>query len=229
MPCFLVGQTVASTIASALNVPLYEYSHQAGHLAAAIYGAQEPILFDREFIAFHVSGGTTDCLFVKPDDDGFKITQVAGSLDLKAGQAVDRVGKMLGLPFPAGPAVEILAEAFHEKCSYPVSVKDGNVSLSGLENKCAQRLAEGGSPTEVAKLCMTGILNALMHMTKWARSQHGDIPVLYAGGVMSNRFLQTELGRLPDTYFAEPKFCGDNAAGVAILASRRFYYERGTI
>ena len=90
MPCFLVGQTAAELTASALGVPLYTFSHQEGHIAAALYSAGRLDLMKERFIAFHLSGGTTDALLVEPGEPFFRITPAAHSLDLKAGQAVDR-------------------------------------------------------------------------------------------------------------------------------------------
>ena len=69
MPCFTVGLNTAKCLSSALGVPLYEFSHQAGHVAAAVYSSGHIELFDREFIAFHVSGGTTEALLVRPDEE----------------------------------------------------------------------------------------------------------------------------------------------------------------
>ena len=107
MPCFLAGELAASAAAGVLGAPKYAFSHQAGHVAAALHSAGLDTFWQRAFIAFHVSGGTTEALLVEPDARcGFAIRRLAGSLDLKAGQAVDRVGAMLSLPFPAGPSLE---------------------------------------------------------------------------------------------------------------------------
>ncbi len=74
MPCFLAGKLAAQAFAAALNVPLHEFSHQAGHVAAALYDTGMDELFGEEFLAVHFSGGTTQCLRVKPD---FTIETVA--------------------------------------------------------------------------------------------------------------------------------------------------------
>ena len=111
MPCFLVGENAARTVAGALKVPFYSFSHQQGHIAAALYSAKRTDLFDKKFLAFHVSGGTTDLVLCEPDAEMIvKITPVSSSSDLKAGQAVDRIGVKMGIPFPAGIGVEKLAE-----------------------------------------------------------------------------------------------------------------------
>ena len=110
MPCFLVGAGAARELGALLHIPVHFFTHQQGHVAAALYGADKLSLIHEPFLAFHVSGGTTDALLVRPDETfGISCEVVAHSLDLKAGQLIDRVGGMLGLPFPAGPALEKLA------------------------------------------------------------------------------------------------------------------------
>lgn len=110
MPCFLAGAGTAKAISMTAGVPLFEFSHQQGHIAAALYSAGRLDLLKGRFLAFHVSGGTTEAVLAEPDEtEFFHVEIVARSLDLKGGQAVDRVGRMLGLSFPAGPEMERLA------------------------------------------------------------------------------------------------------------------------
>lgn len=111
MPCFLTGISAATAVSRALSVPLYRFSHQEGHIAAALYSAGRLELLNEPFIAFHVSGGTTEAVLVNPDNEHIINAEiVASSSDLKAGQAIDRVGVMLSLNFPAGPELERLSE-----------------------------------------------------------------------------------------------------------------------
>ena len=97
MPCFLTGVCAAESIAAATGKPLYRFSHQQGHIMAALFSSGRRELYGKDFFAFHVSGGTTQALLVSGELDA---RLIASSLDLKAGQAVDRVGVMLGYPFP---------------------------------------------------------------------------------------------------------------------------------
>lgn len=137
MPCFTVGLNTAKCLSSALNVPLYEFSHQAGHVAAAVYSSGHIELFDREFIAFHVSGGTTEALLVRPDEEKLLNIDIIGrTLDLNAGQAVDRVGVAMGLKFPAGAELEKLALESRKIFKLKPCVKGTDCCLSGIENKC---------------------------------------------------------------------------------------------
>ena len=87
MPCFLVGETVAQTVSALNGIPIYRTSHQVGHILAALYSCQrlDLICSDKPFLAFHVSGGTTDCLLISPDkDEVIKVREIATSLDIKA-------------------------------------------------------------------------------------------------------------------------------------------------
>ena len=105
---------------------------------AALASVQRVGLCSAPFLAFHVSGGTTDLLLVTPDDKKIlSIAQLATSLDLKAGQAVDRVGGMLGLAFPAGRALDALSlQAPEQRFGHRPVLKEGSCCLSGIENIC---------------------------------------------------------------------------------------------
>lgn len=220
MPCFLAGEMAARSAAAAARVPLYAFSHQDGHIAAALFGAGRMDLLEGEFLAFHVSGGTTQCLYVQPDEQSvFRVEIVGRSLDLHAGQVVDRVGKLLGLSFPAGPELESLASQAQEDYTPRPAMKGGDCCLSGVENQCRDLLGKGWSGPQVAKYCLCALRQALSAMTEYALQQHPGLPVLYAGGVMSNRFLQAHMANVYGGGFAPPEYSADNAAGIALLCS----------
>ena len=219
MPCFLAGESVATAISSANGVALYKTSHQVGHILAALYSADKLDLIKSPFIAFHVSGGTTDCLYVEPDSNEIiKITEIGTSLDLKAGQAVDRVGIMLGLSFPCGKELEKLAFTSDKDYKLKTILKDSNCCLSGIENKCKKMLDDGAEKSDIAKFCLDSIYSAVSAMTEYALSEYGNLPIIYAGGVMSNRIIQNKLGEKFNAFFAEPEYSCDNAVGVALFA-----------
>jgi len=171
MPVFVTGMSQANGLAHALRVPCYSFSHQQGHIAA---GQIDGKAMDDRFVALHLSGGTTDLLL----SDNGKLKQLGGTLDLNAGQLVDRVGVAMGLPFPAGPALEALAagcsgamgcpEAMgcptatgcasvagfpvKPKSVIPVSMEQGDLCchFSGAEAKCKRMLAEEALHAESA-------------------------------------------------------------------------------
>ncbi|WOC33315.1 MULTISPECIES: tRNA (adenosine(37)-N6)-threonylcarbamoyltransferase complex transferase subunit TsaD [Caproicibacterium] len=222
MPCFTVGHGAARLLAAVHGVPLYTFSHQQGHIAAALWSAQRLDLFEKPFLAFHVSGGTTEAVLAAPAaDEPFHVRLLAQSLDLKGGQAVDRVGRLLGLPFPAGPELEKLAAQSDAAFRIRPSMKGADCSLSGIENQCARQKAEGVPPQDIAKYCLCSLLAALDAMAAALLREHPGLPLVFAGGVMSNRFIRTALTEKYGACFAEPAFSADNAAGIAVLTARR--------
>lgn len=222
MPCFLCGEGLADSISSMTGIPVYKTSHQIGHILAALYSAKRLDLAERKFIAFHVSGGTTDCLLCEPDSENIiKITGIGTSLDLKAGQAVDRVGLMLGLDFPCGKQLETLAAKSDESFRVKPVLKDGSCCLSGVENQCRKMLETGTKPEDIALYCLSFIYESVRGMTEYALKKFGNLPVVFAGGVMSDRIIREKLEQDFESYFAEPDFSCDNAAGTAVFASMK--------
>ncbi len=218
MPCFLTGLGAARQISAVLGKPMHVFTHQQGHVAAALYGSSSMELLEHPFLAFHVSGGTTDALLVTPCEQTIiSCKTVACSLDLKAGQLIDRVGGMLGLSFPAGPALDKLAQLATAEPFVKPSLNGASCHLSGVENQCRDLLAKGTPPPDVALFCLRSIQVALEHMTERLLSEYGDLPVVYAGGVMSNTLIRAALTKRFAGRFAPPAFSSDNAVGIAVL------------
>jgi len=227
MPCFLVGEMLAKVLANQSSAPLYDFSHQAGHIAAALYSANRLDLLKREFVAFHFSGGTTEGLWVKPDRDCvMQIKQVSGTLDLNAGQVVDRVGGMLGIPFPAGKELEKMALTCNTDYHVRVKLKGMDCCLSGVENQCRDMLAKGSQKNEVAKFCLDTICATVQAMSEAIMLECGDIPRVYAGGVTSNSLVRNHISQWLGGVFATPELSSDNAVGVALLAYLRAQRSR---
>lgn len=222
MPCFTVGENTARIIAAVIKKPLLTFSHQEGHIAAALFSAQRDDLLDKKFLAFHVSGGTTEAVLVKGNNSSFTVTEVAKTLDLNAGQAVDRVGLMLGLKFPCGPQLEQLALENNEKFKVRPTLKDANCCLSGLENQCKKMLDNGESKEKIAAFCLAFIQSTLEKMTEKLLEQYGNLPLIFAGGVMSNSIIRNSLTQKFGAVFAKPEYSADNAAGIAYLAYKKY-------
>lgn len=221
MPCFLVGQSAAEVMGLTLGLVPEFTSHQTGHILAALYSCQMLKLLkeDSSFIAFHVSGGTTDMLLCTPNKDTvLNIETIGCSLDLNAGQVIDRTGIMLGLDFPCGIELERLALKSGASYRIKPSMKDMNCCLSGVENQCRNMYGSGVSKEDVAFFCISSVLAAIKEMTKLAKLKYGELPFIYAGGVMSNKFIASNLEH---GYFAEPEFSRDNAVGAAIYSAVR--------
>ncbi|MFT3950893.1 MAG: peptidase M22 [Oscillospiraceae bacterium] len=222
MPCFLAGECAAAAAAGAAGIPLETTTHQTGHILAALLSCGKLDLIRRTggFYAFHVSGGTTDAVLCEPDAETvLRITPLAKSLDLKAGQAVDRVGLTLGLRFPCGAALEQLAAQSDTVFKIKPVLRGGDCSLSGLENRCARMLADGVPNADVAKYCLDFLTETISAMTAFLIGTHGAKPVVFAGGVMSDRLIQNKLAERFSAQFAEPALSCDNAAGVAVYAA----------
>ncbi len=220
MPCFLAGKSAAHAVSAASGIPCREFSHQEGHIVAALYSAKQLKLLQKPFLAFHISGGTTEGLLVQPDADRlFTVQCVARSLDLKAGQLIDRVGVLLGLQFPCGKELEKLSEKSTQRFHLRPTLKGADCCLSGLENQCQKMLADDACSEDVARFCMSGILSVLIGMTDALQLQYPSLPILFSGGVASNRMLRSVLSKQYNAFFAEPEFSADNAAGIAILTA----------
>jgi len=217
MPCFMVGISQANILGNLLDVPVYSFSHQQNHVVAALYGADAMHLLKERFLAFHVSGGTTDAMIVEMCDRVPQITLIASSLDLKAGQAVDRVGGMLGLPFPAGRHMDKLACESSRVFKIKPTLKGLDPCLSGVENKCRQMLEAGEAPCDIAAYCIAYIEATLTEMTTRIFEKHGKMPVLYAGGVMSNSIISKHLSEKFGGFFAPADYSSDNASGNALM------------
>lgn len=222
MPCFLVGEALSDILSSLYKVENYKFSHQAGHIRAAVYSSGT--IVDKSFIAFHVSGGTTEILHVTKDDKRYLIDLIGGSNDLHAGQAIDRIGVKMGLNFPCGSKIEELAKENIEKIpNYNVSVKDFNCNLSGLENMATNLLNKTGNLPLVSAFVLDFISKTIEKLTGNLRNIYPDEQIIYAGGVMSNSIIQNNLkNKFSNVYFATPEFSSDNAAGVALLTYMNF-------
>ena len=223
MPVFLAGKCVAESISAALGIPVFAYSHQEGHIAAALYSASALSLTERKFISFHVSGGTTDILLVSPDRERIiRAERIGGTLDINAGQAIDRAGVMMGMSFPAGAHLEKAALGYVGKIpKAKICVNGLDCNLSGLENKTRDMYERSGDVSETAAYVFEFVSLTLCALTENLRREYPDIPIVYAGGVMSSVIIRNRLD-FPGAYFAAPEFSSDNAAGCALLCREKF-------
>ncbi len=221
MPCFLVGEAVGRSIAAGSYAPFYTFSHQAGHMAAALLSIDRLDLARGEFLALHVSGGTTDLLHVSPHPQNvLRVKMLATSLDIKAGQAVDRVGAMLGLSFPAGKELDALSLSCEgERFTTKPALREGNCCLSGIENICRAMLEGGQQDAKIAACCLDYIAKALEGMLKVAMQTHPGLPVVCCGGVMANTILRRRLSGTQGVIFSGVELSADNACGAAVLAA----------
>lgn len=226
MPVFTAGASAGRILASALSVPFYETSHQEGHIMAGCFSLGW--VPEKPFLAFHISGGTTELLLARPTKEGFSLTLVGQTTDLHAGQAADRVGVALGLQFPAGPALELLA-ACHDGSPTGLPLKahvsGANCSLSGLESAAQRQIAAGAAREAVAFEVQRQLAIAFAAMAEHACIMTGIRELLVIGGVASNQYVRQQLLlTLANSgicvRFAVNPFSSDNAAGVAAIGQQ---------
>lgn len=225
MPVFLVGKLVAETLGASLRAPVYGFTHQQGHIRAALHKNED--LLSKPFLAFHLSGGTSELLSV---DHALNAERIGGSTDINAGQLVDRIGVKLGLGFPAGKALERLArDASARGVLLKSSVKGLEFSLSGAETRALQAIEAGDSAESIAFSVYDVIARTLAKVVKNAAEsdKYAFWPFVFAGGVASSELLRGLLLSRIDAEktcirFAQPALSSDNAVGVAYLAMDRY-------
>ena len=216
MPCFMVGYSHAKLLSDALGVPLFELSHQQGHVAACLFSAGRMDLMDKPHLAWHLSGGTTELLRIEPDGKNVKATRIGGTTDISAGQLIDRAGVMLNLQFPAGKHLDALAKEAVNTDVFKVKCPGLEFSLSGVQNK-VQQYAEGNSSAETAAYTLRAVCHAVQTATRNAQKLYPGLEVVFSGGVSANSMLRAVM---KDAIFCDSKYSTDNALGVAVLAAR---------
>ena len=219
MPCFTVGYSHAKMLADMLDVPLYEFSHQQGHVAACLWSAGRLDLMDQSHLAWHLSGGTTELLLVEPEGTNVRCTRIGGTTDISAGQLIDRTGQMLELAFPAGKSLDALSRGAEDRDVFNVKCPETEFSLSGVQNKVQQYFERSKDPCETAAYALRCMAKAVCKATENARKIYPGLPVVFSGGVASNSLLRSYAAAY-DGIFAEPQFSTDNAMGSAILTHR---------
>ena len=219
MPCFMVGYSHAKLIADLLSVPLYTFSHQQGHVAAALWSANRLDLIEQPHLAWHLSGGTTELLLVESGDSGVCCKRIGGTTDISAGQLIDRTGQMLGLPFPSGKHIDALSVDAVNQDLFRVKCNVADFSLSGVQNKVRQYYNNCNDSVETAAYSLRCIIHAIRTATANIKKLYPDLPVVFSGGVASNAMLRSSVMEF-DPIFAEPHYSTDNAMGIAILGYR---------
>ena len=227
MPCFLTGIVARDSILATSDAKGYSFSHQCGHIMAALYGANAISLLSEPFVAFHISGGTTEMLSVSESGNSFKASLIGGSEDLNAGQVVDRIGVYMGLSFPAGSEMEKLALQNTEKIPRKKPKINGlSFNLSGLENLAISLYEKTKDKALVAAFVFDYISSALTCVCKNYESENSRTKFVFSGGVMSNSIIKNSLSQEFDAIFAEPMLSADNAVGIAALTLRAYNTEK---
>ena len=228
MPAFLTGLGLARSLGKVLGVPVHRFTHQHNHMYAGLWsvGKEAP---DR-FLLVHISGGTTDFLLCEKQVDGhFTLTPQGTSIDLHAGQFIDRVGVALGLPFPCGPHLEKLADEATEPYPLKVWTEGAQLSLSGPCSEALRAVEKGADPASLALGVERAISRGLSRTLFYVCRQQGLHQVLLAGGVSANGELRRQIGdylgkRQIELWAPDPKYSVDGAVGnawAAVLEERQ--------
>ncbi len=221
----LVGVTYAKSLAFALGKGFSVHDHLQGHLFSPLLtefeGGKAPAF---PWFALIVSGGHTELFEVKSITD---FHWLGGTLDDAAGEAFDKVGKILGLSYPAGPEIDrwVKASATHAdraRFDFPRSKPEsGYFSFSGLKTSVANTFAKMKAPSDqdrlsVAASAQEAILDPLVERLLRAQRKQPGHQLVVTGGVACNSRLRE---KLPNAYFPAPRYCSDNAAMVANVAA----------
>jgi N6-L-threonylcarbamoyladenine synthase len=223
----LVGVNAAKGMAVGRSKPILGINHIEGHIYS-LWLTEATAKIEFPIVTLVVSGGHTELYLVK---DHLEYEHLGGTLDDAAGEAFDKVGRLLGLPYPGGPAIDRAAEDGDERAfRFPRAVlEDGyNFSFSGLKTAVmreTKRFEKGRLPVaDLAAGFQAAVVDVLVQKTAAAAEDFGATAVHLAGGVSANRALRREMDRaltIPVRY-PPPILCTDNAAMIAAAAHQRF-------
>lgn len=223
MPVFVVGRGQAFVLSKVLNISYNEFSHQEGHIGAVmIDGGFDDV---DKFIGLHISGGTTEMLLIENKDDGFQIHIVGGTLDISAGQLIDRIGVETGLEFPSGKKMEKIAQSGAKlDLNIPINIKDSSwFNLSGMENYFNNIIKDSKYRYEDVFFTLFHTLSRFLGQIILNGCNIYNIKnVLITGGVAANGIIRKELNKQLSNkginlYFPKIRLCTDNAVGIAYL------------
>lgn len=233
----LVGVNVAKSLAVAHDLPLVAVNHIEGHIYAnwlTETGAAEPLPAEPPFplLCLVVSGGHTQ-LVLMAEHGRYRL--LGQTVDDAAGEAFDKVGRLLGLPYPGGPAISAAAQGARPATRFPRARPAGryDFSFSGLKTAVLREVAgyrDRGQPIPVDGLAAAfeeAVVDALVTRTVAAAEEHDVAAVALGGGVAANRSLRAVLGeRLAATglplIVPPPAWCTDNGAMIGAAAGFRF-------
>jgi N6-L-threonylcarbamoyladenine synthase len=225
MPVFRAGLRLAELLSDALDAPLFCFSHQEGHIRAALHRAERSV--GERFLAWHISGGTSELLLAA--DGGARLSIVGGSKDISFGQLLDRVGVALGMDFPAGAALDRLAEGAAARAELTRIPADGLFfNLSGMETQCLRAAQNGADAAALSRAIFENIADCLLQIGAKAARAHGVRDILFTGGVsaascLRRRVSAARTGGGPVPIFGDAALSGDNAVGIALLGAEKLW------
>lgn len=222
MGALLVGTAVGRSLAYALSVPAIGVHHMEAHLLAPLLEQDVPSF---PFLALLVSGGHTQLVEVKAIGE---YSLLGESVDDAAGEAFDKTAKLLGLPYPGGPAISALAEKGNsQRFRFPRPMTDRpglDFSFSGLKtyalNTFNNEPGDEQTRADIARAFVDAVVDTFIIKCRRAVEKTGLNQLVVAGGVSANKQLRAGLVELMSdingrVYFPRPEFCTDNGAMIA--------------
>lgn len=218
----LVGVETVKTLSYIWKKPIIPVNHLFGHIYANFIGekAQE-IKFPS--IGLIVSGGHTDLVLITNHKN---IKWLGGTRDDAAGEALDKTGRLLGLPYPAGPKIEELSNQGKDTFKFPrplIDSSDYDFSFSGLKTAVLREVEKGVSDKKkLNDFCASvqqAIIDVLVKKTLKAAKEFGANSIMLGGGVAANQKLRNDFNKITGIYVPEKKLCTDNAAMIGAAAA----------
>ena len=225
----LIGESFAKGLSYSLDIPLIPVNHLEGHLVSPSMEFEE---IETPYICLLVSGGHTMIVDVKAFGDYEIIGQ---SVDDAVGEAFDKIGKLLELPYPGGPHIERIAldgDPASYKFPRPMLHSDNlNLSFSGLKTSVLYKVKEfdqmhDSIKSNIAASFQAAVIDVLVKKITKTIELTGRKEIIIAGGVAANKKLRSSMKELEDAldikvFYPDLKYCGDNAAMIAYLGSLR--------
>jgi N6-L-threonylcarbamoyladenine synthase len=228
----LIGVETARTLSYLWNKPLIPVNHLLGHIYAnwLITKDRKPRTIDFPALALLASGGHTDLVLINNHNN---LKWLGGTRDDAAGEAFDKIGRLLNLPYPAGPVMETIAKKGNEKAfDFPrpmIGSKDFDFSFSGLKAAVMRKVMitknmDEKTTADIAACVQRSIVQVLLRKTIRAAKKYNVRSILLSGGVASNQKLRNELSiessKLNIEFFVPAKnLCTDNAAMIGAYAA----------
>jgi N6-L-threonylcarbamoyladenine synthase len=228
----LIGYSYARALALAADLPVYGVNHLEGHLFSPFLARGEDVQFP--FIGLIASGGHTLLVHAKGWDNYVKL---GGTIDDAAGEAFDKVARLMNLPYPGGPRIEALAKQGNpEACTFPRSFpqkNNYNFSFSGLKTSVRYFFEKNpqahDDPAWIADLCasfQSAVVDVLARKAGNALHATGCKRLVASGGVLCNEALRVALAQTcaehgATLHVADAKLCTDNAAMIASTAAQK--------
>jgi glycoprotease/Kae1 family metallohydrolase len=208
-----VGASAARALALTLDRPLVGVNHCVAHLEVgrATLGCTDPVLL-------YVSGGNTQVIAYAAG----RYRVFGETLDIGIGNMLDKLGREMGLPFPAGPTLERMAHSGEELLPLPYSVKGMDVAFSGILTAALALMSRGVSRDDLAMSVQETTFAMLVEVTERAMAHVGRDEVLLGGGVAANTRLKEMAAIMTEErgarcFVPPPDLCVDNGAMIAVL------------